>query len=98
MSTVLTRDQIREVDDRKIEFVAVPEWSKDPEAGVFVRGLSGTDRDSFEMAMLDQKRVKGRTTQEVNLRNLRAKLVVRTAVDSPDPEVCRNIFTIEDVL
>ena len=93
MSTVLTRDQIQIVDDRKIEAVEVPEWG----GMVYVRGLSGTDRDSFEMAMIEQSRGKGKRTQEVNLRNLRAKLVVRTAVDSADPETAKPIFEMSDI-
>lgn len=94
MSTVLTRDQIKIVDDRKIEAVEVPEWG----GMVYVRGLSGTDRDSFEMAMIEQKSGgKGRRTQEVNLRNLRAKLVVRSAVDGEDPETAKPIFEMADV-
>jgi hypothetical protein len=93
VSTVLTRDQIKVVDDRKIESVEVPEWG----GMVYVRGLSGTDRDSFEMAMIEQSRGKGKRTQEVNLRNLRAKLVVRTAVDSDDTETAKPIFEMADI-
>jgi hypothetical protein len=94
VSPVLTRDQIKVVDDRKIESVDVPEWG----GMVYVRGLSGTDRDSFEMAMIESTRgTKGRRTQEVNLRNLRAKLVVRTAVDSDSPETAKPIFEMADV-
>lgn len=94
MSTVLTRDQIFAADDRKIEFVKVPEWAgDDPEAGVFVQGLSGHDRDSFEMAMLE---IRGKK-QSVNLQNLRAKLIVRTAVDSDDPTTAKPIFTLVDI-
>jgi hypothetical protein len=94
MPHVLTREEIFAAEDRKFEFVKVPEWSGgDPEAGVWVKGLSGTDRDSFELGMLETK---GRK-QEVNLRNLRAKLIVRTAVDSDDPETAKNIFTLVDI-
>lgn len=99
MSTVLTRDQIFAADDRQIEFVKVPEWGgDDPEAGVFVRGLSGADRDSFEMGMLESKRdSKGRQRQEVNLRNLRAKLIVRCAVDSDNAAAAQPLFTLVDI-
>jgi hypothetical protein len=94
VSPVLTRDQIKIVDDRRIEAVEVPEWG----GVVYVRGLSGTDRDSFEMAMIEQRSAKGgRRTQEVNLRNLRAKLVVRTAVDSDDTETAKPLFEMADV-
>jgi hypothetical protein len=89
VSTVLTRDQIRDADDRQIEAVEVPEWG----GMLYVRGLSGVDRDSFEMTMIQTR---GRKS-EVNLRNLRAKLVVRTAVDSEDPEVAKPLFELKDV-
>lgn len=89
MSTVLTREDILAAKDTKIEPVEVPEWG----GMVFVRGLSGTDRDSFELAMIEQRGKK----QEVNLRNLRAKLIVRCAVDSDDPDTAQPIFKIEDI-
>lgn len=93
--TVLTREQIFAVDDRVIEFVPVPEWATEsnPDAGVFVRSLSGAERDQFEMSMLIQK---GRKS-EVNLQNLRAKLVVLTAVNSDDLGSAEQIFTRRDV-
>lgn len=100
MGTVLTRDQIFAVDDRKIEWCPVPQWAtaETPDAGVFVRGLSGTDRDSFDMAMIEQRQIgKGKVSAELNLRNLRAKLIVRTAVDSDDPDTAQSIFTEVDV-
>lgn len=94
MSTVLTRDAIKVIDDRVVESVEVPEWG----GSIFVRGLSGTDRDSFEMAMIVQKKVKGgKTESEVNFQNLRAKLIVRCAVDSEDKDKAQPIFTIADI-
>lgn len=100
MGTVLTRDDIFAIDDRKIEWCPVPEWSSEekPDMGVFVMGLSGTDRDSFEMAMIEQRKIgKGKTTQELNLKNLRAKLIVRTAVDGEDPNTAKTVFTLQDI-
>jgi hypothetical protein len=99
VGTVLTRAEIFAIDDRKIEWCPVPEWSsEDNERGVFIQGLSGTDRDSFDMAMIEQRQIgKGKITQELNFRNLRAKLVVRTAVDSADPNEAKPIFTEADV-
>lgn len=100
MGTVLTRDEIFAIDDRVIEWVDVPEWTKDPKdpKGVFVQSLSGTDRDSFEFEMIEYRNIgKGKTTPEMNLRNLRAKLVARTAVTSDDPATAIPIFTLQDV-
>lgn len=103
MPTVLSREDILNAKDTKIEFVETPEWAPDdPDAGVYVKGLSGVARDSFEMAMLEQRRItsaqgKKKNVQVVNLKNLRAKLVVRCAVDHPDPELAHEIFTMADV-
>lgn len=101
MATVLSREAIFASKDTSIEFVSTPEWApdhKDPEFGVFAKGLSGTDRDAFEMAMLEQRRnAKGKNVQVVNLKNLRAKLVVRGAVDSDDPDTCKPIFQPADI-
>lgn len=96
MSTVLTRDEILGAKDTLIEWVEVPQWGLDSDGqpkGVFVRGLTGSDRDDFEMNMIETK---GKKT-ELNLRNLRAKLLVRTIVDSDDPAVAQKVFEIEDI-
>lgn len=100
MPTVLTREQILQKADLQVEFVEIPEWASEetPDAGVYVRGLTGEARDAFEMAMLEQRRnAKGKNVQIINLKNLRAKLVVRCAVDHADPELAREIFTPADV-
>lgn len=44
---MLTRDQILDADDLPVEEVEVPEWG----GSVLVRGMQGTERDRFEMAM-----------------------------------------------
>jgi hypothetical protein len=44
---VLTKEQILSADDIKTETVLVPEWGGD----VIVRGLSGVERDAYEMAV-----------------------------------------------
>lgn len=96
MSTVLTREAIKATDDRTFEPVEVPEWG----GMLYVRGLSGIDRDDFELKMIEEKEPKkkgGKTTRELNLANLRAKLIVRTAFDSDDQESAKPIFTLADV-
>lgn len=108
MATVLSREDILKAEDLLIEFVKTPEWApkghaNPDEFGVYARGLTGTDRDAFEMAMLEQRRVTSATTgrkkevQVINLQNLRAKLVVRGAVDTADPDTAQPIFSPEDV-
>lgn len=98
--TVLTREQIFAADDHQVERVSVPEWSpsgKDENFGFYVHGLSGTDRDKFDLSMLVEKRVNGKRRQETNLENLRARLIVLTAYDSEDPATAVRIFEISDV-
>lgn len=100
--TVLTRDflpQLKELDDRTIEAVEVPEWSVNGEPlTVYVRGLSGTDRDEFDMSMIEERRdSKGRRSQELNYSNLRARLVVRAVVDSDNPATAQLVFTPADI-
>lgn len=46
------RDDIFAVNDRKIEPVQVPEWGKT----LYVRSLSGAERDTMETALLNANR------------------------------------------
>lgn len=82
----LTRDQILGADDRPTEVVSVPEWGGE----VKVRGLSGTERDAYE-ASIASPRPDGR--KHINLRNLRARLVVLACVD---PETGDRLFRDDD--
>jgi len=68
----LTRDAILAATDLPSETVDVPEWG----GSVLVRGLTGAQRDQFEASVLVGK---GRN-RDVNLRNLRAKLVALSIV------------------
>lgn len=74
MAVIESGTQILSADDRKFEDVPCPEWGGD----VRIVSMSGTERDAFEASMM---RGKGKDT-EVNLENLRAKLVAHTAVNS----------------
>ena len=67
---MLDKKTILKSDDLPRERVTVPEWGGD----VFVRTLTGTERDSFEQSML---RGKGKN-REMNLSNIRARLSVLT--------------------
>lgn len=71
--SILSRDAILGASDIPRETVAVPEWG----GSVIVQGLTGTERDALEAAMLEQK---GKD-QRVNLANFRAKLIARSIVD-----------------
>lgn len=68
---ILDKSAIMAADDMKRELVEVPEWG----GSVYVRMLSGAERDSYEASMLkygpDGKPVKG----QYNMENVRARLV-----------------------
>ncbi len=68
----LSASDIFAVDDQRIERVEVPEW----DGHVFVKSITGTERDAFESAMVSRK---GKGKSEVDLTNVRASLVARAA-------------------
>ena len=70
---VLSRGTILEVPDIKTERVEIPEWG----GAVFVRGLTGAQRDRVEASMVKLRKGK----QELTLENLRAHLAVLSVVD-----------------
>lgn len=84
--TLLSREQILAADDIKDEYVSVPEWG----GTVRVQGLTGAQRDAFEVSLIEQKKGK---SQEVNLRNLRAKMVSWSIVN----DLGNRLFSDHDV-
>ena len=70
---ILTREQILQADDLQRELVEVPEW----DGQVYVRCLTGAERDRYEASIIDVNNKDG----PPNLENLRAKLVSLTTVD-----------------
>lgn len=72
---ILNRDAILNTHDFIIEPVEVPEWG----GVVYVRSLTGAERDRFEASIVE--RGKNPTDFKTNLHNLRARLVVLTACD-----------------
>lgn len=81
----LSKDVILAKDDLIKEKVEIPEWG----GYVFVRCLTGTERDDFESSLISQKG----TSKSSNFKNLRAKLVALTVVDDEG----NRIFTDADV-
>lgn len=81
----LTKEQILGAQDIQTEVVDVPEWG----GAVIVRGMSGKERDSFEASMIKGK---GKSAN-VNLENLRAKLVSKCVVD----EAGKRLFSDDDI-
>jgi hypothetical protein len=69
---ILTKDAILSVDDLPRETVHVPEWGGD----VYVRTMSGTERDAFEASLI--RRDGG---QDSRMENVRARLVALTLCD-----------------
>ena len=68
-----SRDSILESKTHKTEQIDVPEWG----GVVFVRTMSGEERDDFEASLVDA----AGPDQKKNFRNLRARLLVKTIVD-----------------
>lgn len=81
----LTREAILKARNIEIREVDVPEWG----GTVFVRGMTGIERDIYEESMIRQR---GRNT-ELNLKNARAKLVALCTVDKEG----NRLFGDEDV-
>lgn len=79
MPILLTAEQILAADDLKPEFVATPEWGDgNAEAGVYVRGLTGEERDSWEKENFHFAN-SGKT--EFTGKNMRARLCARCICD-----------------
>lgn len=82
---ILSKSDILAAVDAKIELVSVPEWGGE----VYVRGMSGLERDAFETSIVQQR---GKS-QQVNLSNIRAKLCATSICD----ESGKLLFTPGDV-
>mgnify|MGYP000058895051 CR=1 FL=1 len=82
---ILNRDGILGCIDVQIETVEVPQWK----GSVYIKSLNGKERDAFESACLTGRG----TRKELNLVNMRARLVAVSVVD----EDGKLIFTEEDV-
>jgi tartrate dehydratase beta subunit/fumarate hydratase class I family protein len=82
---MLTREQILAVQDITQETVEVPEWG----GSVYVRGMTGTERDAFEQKILVQKGKK----REANMDMFRAKLIAYSVCD----EKGELLFAEEDI-
>lgn len=70
---LLSKDQIWQAEDIQVIDVPVPEWGGE----VRMRGLTGRERDDFEAKSVVQKG----SDRQVNIRNLRARLVAACAVN-----------------
>ena len=84
----LTKQQILAADDTKRACLKVPEWGGE----VFVRVMSGTERDMFEAEVYGSADRNG--SGKLNLRNVRAKLAALTLCD----ESGNRLFTDADIV
>lgn len=82
---MLTREQILECNDVKIEEVNIPEWGD----SVYVRSLTGEGLDNYQKSIV---RINGKY-QTTDMTNVRAKLVVQTVCDKDG----NLLFTKEDI-
>jgi len=80
----LSRSQILTPRQLKREQVAVPEWGGD----VWVRTMTGAERDDYEQEYLEAKKVAGD-----RIPNLRARLLARTLCDADG----KSLLTTADV-
>ena len=69
----LTREAILAAQDLPSKPVDVPEWG----GQVFVRSMTGAERDQYEQAMIASRGPDGK----INIANVRARLVAFCAVD-----------------
>lgn len=81
----LSRDAILAASDMQTETLHVPEWG----GSVIVRSMTGAQRDAYESSLM----IGRGQNQQVNVKNARAKLVVRCVVD----EQGKQLFSDEDV-
>ena len=81
--SILNKKQILEAVDLKTVKVSVPEWNGE----VFVRTLSGAERDSFEQSIFGEDR-------KMDMDNVRAKLCALAIVD----EKGNRVFDESDVI
>jgi hypothetical protein len=88
---VSLKEKILASDDLPFQDVPTSEWEKAGVPTVRIRTMSAADRDTWEAAALIAR---ARAEGTDRLRNLRAELVARCAVD---PETGERIFADEDV-
>lgn len=70
---LLTKQQIWDAPDQVCEEVLVPEWG----GSIRIRSLNGHERDHYESSSVTFKG----SERTINLRNIRARLVVLSAID-----------------
>ena len=72
---LLSKEAILAADDLPREIVSVPEWG----GQVYVRTMTGTDRDAFEASLIT--RDSNTSSNDQRMHNVRARLVSLTLCD-----------------
>ncbi len=88
--TLLSKDEFLKAEDlapKEVDLSDLPGYN----GSMLVRGMTGRERDAFEISMTEQR---GRGPGTPNLANLRAKLVARCVVD----EDGNRVFTDADAV
>jgi hypothetical protein len=72
---LLSKEAILAADDLPREIVSVPEWG----GQVYVRTMTGTDRDAFEASLINRESGEsGTSSKDQRMHNVRARLVSLT--------------------
>lgn len=91
---VITRSQLDEVKLRT-QLIDVPEWRTidmpiDEMPQVLVRELMGNERDDYEASLLTMRGKGKQMTQELHLKNARAKLAVMGMINADGTPMYKN--------
>ena len=80
---MLNKDSILQASDLVTEEVPVPEWG----GSVYIRTMSGAERDSFEQSIIEGKTKGG----NANMVNVRGKLAVRVLCDEQGDRIFLDV-------
>ena len=76
----VAKENVFKSEDVKKEWIDIPEW----EGGLYVKVMSGEERDAFETAMFKTNDMNDFTR---NFDNMRARLIAFTAVDEDEKQI-----------
>ena len=81
----LTKENVFKSEDVKKEWVDIPEWA----GGLYIKVMSGEERDAFEMAMFKTNDMNDFTR---NFDNMRARLIAFTAVGEDGKQIFNPVL------
>ena len=80
MAECLTKENIFKTEDVEKEWINISEWA----GGLYVKVMSGEERDAFETAMFKTNDMNNFTR---NFDNMRARLIAFTAIDKNGKQI-----------